>query len=58
MNAMNDSMRSADSRDDDDELVPGPQDPTSEADDSDEAFEDTDDEDFDGEETDEPDAEE
>ncbi len=56
MMAMNDSMRSADSQDDNDELVPGPQDPTSEADDSDEAFEDTDDEDSDGDGTDEPNA--
>jgi hypothetical protein len=59
MTAMNDRTPNAESPDNNDDFVPGPQDPPSEADDSDDAFEDTDDEDFDDEENeekDEPDA--
>ena len=53
MTAMNDRMPNADSPDDSDELVPGPEDLVSEVDDSDDAFEDTDDEDSDDESMDE-----
>ena len=56
MIAMNDRTPNAESPDDNDDFVPGPQDPRSEADDADDAFEDTDDEDLDDEGMDEPDA--